>query len=183
MMDWLGANAGGRRNAISAVICTAAVLGLFGYALATAGRVVSARADIDALRERLAALKAHERGGAGPAADAASGSPFLRETTITLAAAALQQRVERAVARVGGALQSDEVALDGPGEKDGLIRVTANLELAQPGLQPLLYDLEAGMPYVFVEALDVQSPQALGQADNGPMRVALTVSSKWEPGL
>jgi general secretion pathway protein M len=182
-MDWLQKNAGGRRKAISALIYTVVVLGLAGYALATAGRVLSARADVDALRERLAALKAHERGGAGPAANAADGSPLLREATITLAGAALQQRVEQAVARAGGALQSDEVALDGPGEKDGLIRVTANLELAQSGLQPLLYDLEAGMPYLFVEALDVQSPQALGEADNGPMRIALTVSSRWEPGL
>jgi general secretion pathway protein M len=172
-----------RRKALSAAIYAAAVLGLVGYALATGKALLDARSDVAALRERLAALTARARGGAGAAANSALSAPFLREPTVTLAGAALQQRVEQAIAKAGGALQSDEIELDGPGAKDGFIRMSASLEIAQSGLQPLLYDLEAGMPYLFVEALDLQSPQALGEAEKSAMRVGLTVSSKWEPAL
>ena len=183
MMAWLRQSAEARRKALSAAIYGIVLLGLAGYAVVTTTSLLTANAGLDGLRERLAVLKTHGRAGANPASDAANGSPFLHDATITLAGAALQQRIEQAVAKAGGALQSNEVDLDGPGEKDGFIRLTANFALAQAGLQPLLYDLEAGMPYLFVEALDVQSPQAFGEADGGPMRIALTVSSKWEPGL
>ena len=182
MIAWLRQNAGARRQGLSALVYTVVVCGLAVYAVSAARGVLAARADVDDLNERLAALKAHAH-GAGAGASAADASPFLHETTVTLAGAALQQRIEQAVAKAGGSLQSDEEQLDSLSDKDGFIRLTANFDLAQTGLQPLLYDLEAGMPYLFVESLDVQSPEATGEADGGPMHVALTVSSKWEPGL
>ncbi len=181
MIDWIRQNAPARRQALSALVYTVVVCGLAGYAITATSSIVAARADVDTMSERLAALKAHTRAGAG--ANAAAASPFLHEATVTLAGAALQQRIEQAVAKAGGSLQSDEEQLDSLGDKDGFIRLTANFDLAQTGLQPLLYDLEAGMPYLFVESLDVQSPEATGEAGGGPMHVALTVSSKWEPGL
>ena len=184
MIDWIRQNAHARRQALSALVYTVAVFGLAGYAVSATWSVVAARADVGALSERLAALKAHTHGAAGGAgANAADASPFLHEATVTLAGAALQQRIEQAVAKAGGSLQSDEEQLDSLGDKDGFIRLTANFDLTQAGLQPLLYDLEAGMPYLFVELLDIQSPEASGEAEAGPMHVALTVSSKWEPGL
>ncbi|HEY1942357.1 MAG TPA: type II secretion system protein GspM [Roseiarcus sp.] len=183
MIDWIRQNAHARRQALSALVYTVAVFGLAGYAITATWSVVAAHADVDALSERLAALKAHTHRGAGAGANAAHASPFLHEATVTLAGAALQQRVEQAVAKAGGSLQSDEEQLDSLGDKDGFIRLTANFDLTQAGLQPLLYDLEAGMPYLFVESLDIQSPEATGEAEAGPMHVALTVSSKWEPGL
>ncbi len=182
MIAWLLQDAVARRQALSALGYTIVVCGLAIYAVTTTVSLFAQHADVDALSERLAALKAHGH-GAGASANAPDASPFLRDTTVTLAGAALQQRIEQAVAKAGGSLQSDEEQLDSLSDKDGFIRLTANFELAQPGLQPLLYDLEAGMPYVFVESLDVQSPEATGEAEGGPMHVALTVSSKWEPGL
>jgi general secretion pathway protein M len=176
-------NVSARRKALSAAIYAAAVLGLVGYALAAGKELLDARSGVAALQARLAELTARARAGVGAAANSPLSAPLLREPTVTLAGAALQQRVEQAVAKAGGALQSDEVELDGPGAKDGFIRMSASLEIAQSGLQPLLYDLEAGMPYLFVEALDLQSPQAFGEADKGAMRVSLTISSKWEPSL
>jgi general secretion pathway protein M len=53
-----------------------------------------------------------------------SGSPFLDGQTITIAGAALQQRVEAAVAKAGGALMSSQVELDGPDAKNGFVGLT-----------------------------------------------------------
>ncbi len=100
---------------------------------------------------------------------------------MTLAGAALQQRIERAVAKAGGALLSSQVELDGPKAGDGVLRLTANLEIGQSALQPLLYDLEAGMPYLFVDSLDAQAPQAFGEAESAGMRITIAVSGEWRP--
>jgi general secretion pathway protein M len=49
-------------------------------------------------------------------------------------------------------------------------------------LQKLLYDLEAGMPYLFVDQLDVQVPQttAVNESGTGRIRVVLGVSGQWQ---
>lgn len=49
------------------------------------------------------------------------------------------------------------------------------------GLQRLLYDLEVGMPFLFVEQLDVQAPQTAGSAaaDVARMHVQLAVAGEW----
>ena len=85
-----------------------------------------------------------------------SGSPFLDGRTITVAGAALQQRVEAAVAKVGGALMSSQVDLDGPDAKKGFVGLTASMEVSQSAVQTILYDIEAGMPYLFVDKLSIQ---------------------------
>jgi general secretion pathway protein M len=109
----------------------------------------------------------------------ATGSPFIEGQTITVAGAALQQRIGSAVARTGGAVLSSQIALDGPQAKDGFVGLTASVEIAQPALQPLLYDLEAGMPYLFLDTLAVQSPQAFGEAESARMRVVVGMSGQW----
>jgi general secretion pathway protein M len=48
-------------------------------------------------------------------------------------------------------------------------------------LQPLLYDLEAGMPYLFIDTLAIQSPQVFGEAESARMRVIVGVSGQWQP--
>jgi general secretion pathway protein M len=52
----------------------------------------------------------------------------------------------------------------------------------QPALQKLLYDLEAGMPFLFVDQLDVQVPQTTVANENGSgrIRVVLGVSGQWQ---
>jgi general secretion pathway protein M len=49
-------------------------------------------------------------------------------------------------------------------------------------LQKLLYDLEAGMPFLFVDQLDVQVPQttALNESGSGRIKVVLGVSGQWQ---
>jgi general secretion pathway protein M len=54
--------------------------------------------------------------------------------------------------------------------------------MEQPALQKLLYDLEVGMPFLFVDQLDVQVPQttAANETAVGKIRVVLGVSGQWQ---
>jgi general secretion pathway protein M len=121
----------------------------------------------------------HGSGHAGLGADAPTGSPFLEGRSVTIAGAALQQRVTGAVTKIGGNVLSTQIDLNGPQGKNGFISLIVSCELKQPVLQQVLYDLEAGMPFLFVDQLEVQAPQATGQED-GAMRVLMTVSGQWQ---
>jgi general secretion pathway protein M len=134
-------------------------------------------------RERLALIDGHAKpGAAANSGDAqANGSPFISGQTITVAGAALQQRVGAAVAKADGTVLSSQIVIDGPQAKDGFVSLTASLEIAQASLQQLLYDLEAGMPYLFIDSLAIQSPQAFGEAESARMRVVIGVSGQWQP--
>jgi general secretion pathway protein M len=103
--------------------------------------------------------------GRGPprarAADASgvtipSGSPFVEGATVSVAGAALLQRVAAATTLVGGNILSSQVDLQGPQSKAGFVNVTASIEVEPTSLQRLLYDLESGMPFLFVDQIDMQ---------------------------
>jgi general secretion pathway protein M len=59
--------------------------------------------------------------------------------------------------------------------------VTANFEVEPASLQRLLYDIEAGMPFLFVDQIDVQAPTGSTGAPSaaGKLRVLMTVSGQW----
>ncbi|MBV8849649.1 MAG: type II secretion system protein M [Methylobacteriaceae bacterium] len=107
------------------------------------------------------------------------GSPFLEGQTVTVAGAALQQRMGNAVKTVGGNVLSSQVDLQGIDSKKGFVTLTTSCEVDQPALQQLLYDLEAGMPYLYIDQLTVQAPQQTG-AENARMRVLIGVSGQWQ---
>ncbi|MGA3309655.1 MAG: type II secretion system protein GspM [Xanthobacteraceae bacterium] len=112
-------------------------------------------------------------------ANAPAGFPFLEGQSVTIAGAALQQRVTGAVTKTGGNVLSTQIDLNSPQAKDGFVSLIVSCEVAQPALQQVLYDLEAGMPFLFVDQLEVQAPQASGR-EAGPMRVLMTVSGQWQ---
>jgi general secretion pathway protein M len=113
------------------------------------------------------------------AANAPTGSPFLEGQSITLAGAALQQRVTGAVSKSGGTVLSTQIDLNGARAKNGTISLIVSCEVEQPALQHILYDLEAGMPFLFIDQLEIQAAQATGR-DAVPMRVLMTVSGQWQ---
>ena len=92
---------------------------------------------------------------------------------------ALRQRVEAAVAKAGGALISSQVELDGPDAKNGFVSLTASMEVSQPAVQAILYDIEAGMPYLFVGKLSIESPEVFGEPESGRMRMTIGVAGQW----
>jgi general secretion pathway protein M len=118
----------------------------------------------------------------GQSADASmpSGSPFLEGTTVTVAGAALIQRVAGAVTKFGGNVVSTQVELKGTQSKAGFLSILASCEIEQVGLQQLLYDLEAGMPFLFIDQLVVQAPSTLSSSGNGKLRILLAVSGQWQ---
>jgi general secretion pathway protein M len=126
-------------------------------------------------RGRQTAARPHNETG-----DAPQGSPFLEGETVTLAGAALLQRVAGAATRANGNILSSQVDVNEAQQKAGLISMVASLELAQPDLQKLLYDLEAGMPYLFVDQLSVQAPDTVTRGEGGRLRVVLGVSGQWQ---
>lgn len=113
-----------------------------------------------------------------------SGSPFVEGATVTVAGAALLQRLAGAVTRVRASILSSQVDLQGPLSKQGFVVATVSCELEQPALQQLLYDLEAGMPFLSVDQLAVQAPAAAASASNGSgpgkLRVLISVSGQWQ---
>jgi general secretion pathway protein M len=112
------------------------------------------------------------------------GTPFLEGPTVTVAGAALLQRVATAVGNVGGTIQSSQVDLLGTQAKDGFVGLVVSCEMEQPALQKVLYDLEVGMPFLFIDQLDVQVPQttAINEGGAGRVRVVLGVSGQWQAG-
>jgi general secretion pathway protein M len=110
----------------------------------------------------------------------ATGSPVLEGPTVTVAGAALLQRVAAAVTRVGGNILSSQVDLQGAQSKNGFVKVSVDCEVDQPSLQQLLYDLEAGMPLLFVDQLVAQAPETTTNALSQKMRVSLLVSGQWQ---
>jgi general secretion pathway protein M len=112
-----------------------------------------------------------------------AGSPFLDGRTVTVAGAALQQRVVAAVRDAGGNVLSSQVDLQGSQSKPGYISLSANCEVGQGALQQLLYDLESGMPFLFIDQLVVQLPQGGGigvATETARMRVQIDVSGQWQ---
>ena len=97
-----------------------------------------------------------------------TGSPFLEGQTLTVAGAALLQRVADAVTKVGGNVLSSQVDVQGVQAKDGYVSVLASCEVEQAAMQRLLYDLEAGMPFLFIEQFVAQSPQTDAGAAEQP---------------
>jgi general secretion pathway protein M len=145
--------------------------------------VFSKRADVAASAAMLeqfegrrpAAVRAQAPGEAGP-----SGSPFLEGATVTVAGAALLQRVTAAVTKLGGNVLSSQVDLQGTQSKVGFLTIVASCDIDQPGLQQLLYDVEAGMPFLFVEQLVVQAPASFAASGDGKLRILLAVSGQWQ---
>jgi len=150
---------------------------------AALANVVERRHAVERAADMLARLEgrgANPYAGANsPTGPAPAGSPFLEGQTVTVAGAALLQRVASAVTKVGGNVLSSQVELQGTQAKDGYISLTASCEIDAPALQQLLYDIEAGMPFLFIDQLVAQPPATGGEG--GRMRVLLAVSGLW-PG-
>jgi general secretion pathway protein M len=169
------------------------VVATIGYGAVVATLIYLAGGAIADLLERRAAVAASAdildqlqgrrplaANAAGVAGGVPAGSPFLEGPTVTVAGAALLQRVAGAVTRLGGNILSSHVELEGTQSRAGYVGVTASCEIEQPALQQLLYDLEAGMPYLFIDQLVAQAPVDSVGPQQGRMRVMLTVYGQWQ---
>ena len=174
------------RQSLAALGYLAAVLVLLVLAYTAIAGIFEQRASVAASADLLAQLEgrraAVSKPGEAPPSAIPTGSPFLEGQTLTVAGAALLQRVADAVTKVGGSVLSSQVDVQGVQAKDGYVSVLASCEVEQAAMQRLLYDLEAGMPYLFVEQFVAQAPQAAQAQPAGRMRLLLAVSGRWEGG-
>ena len=173
-----------RKSLVSSpIVAGAAYAGLVAMLLAIAASslidlfnqrasVVAAAAMLEQLEGRKP-LSADQRSGES---GAPSGSVFLEGATVTVAGAALLQRVAAAVTKAGGNVLSSQLDIQGPNAKAGFVSMVANCELEQSALQSLLYDLEAGMPFLFIDQLDIQ----VATSSDGKLRFLLGVSGQWQ---
>jgi len=173
-----------RFPALAALAYVVVLIGLVSVIWAALADIAERRQTVAAAADMLARLegRAPRTGGeeGAPAGPAPPGSPFLEGQTVTVAGAALLQRVAKAVTQVGGNVLSSQVELQGTQSKNGFVSLVASCELMdQASLQPLLYDIEAGMPFLFVDQLVAQAP--VSASEGGRTRVLLAVSGLW-PG-
>ncbi len=185
----ISGNAIARMLTRSPLIAVVLYIAVAGGLLATAGISIAdilshrqALAQTTELLDQLRGRKPH--GGAPSGAADHPGTPFLEGPTVTVAGAALLQRVASAVNNVGGTVQSSQVDVQGVQAREGQVGLVVSCEMEQPSLQKLLYDIEAGMPFLFVDQLDVQVPQttSANESGSGRIRVVLGVSGQWEGG-
>jgi general secretion pathway protein M len=143
--------------------------------------VLRQRATLASASEMLAGIESRNPASAGTAVSdvgVPSGSPFLEGGSASVASASLLQRVTAAIRRTRGNILSSQVDLQGSKAKAGFITATSSFEIEPASLLPLLYDLEAGMPFLFTEQLIVQSPSGTSEARK--LRVLLAVSGQWQ---
>jgi general secretion pathway protein M len=162
------------------VALIALALVLTGMALAAIGEQRASVAASEAMLARLEEPTVARRDDGSPLGDAPEGSLFLQGETLNVGGAALLQQVATAIHAVGGNVFSSQVDIDSNRAKDGWIGMTVGCEIEQPALQTLLYNIEAGMPFLFINQLVVQAPTP--GANGGRVRVLLGVTGQWLSG-
>ena len=170
----------------SPVLAAAAYVGLVAVLLFTVvtsiSDVIDQRSEVAASANMLEQLEGHRAASnlnAPGEAGMPAGSAYLEGATVTIAGATLLQRVASAVAKFGGNVLSTQLDVQSPSNKPGFLSMVASCEIEQPQLQELIYDLEAGMPFLFIDQLVVQTPTTASGSQPGKLRVLLGVSGQW----
>jgi general secretion pathway protein M len=163
---------------VAAAVYAALVIVLVVVTISSVADILSQRASVAATAAMLAQLEGRKAPAAGGRSDTGvpAGSAFLEGATVTVAGAALLQRVAAAVTKAGGNVLSSQLDLQGPNAKAGFVSMVANCEMDQSALQSMLYDLEAGMPFLFIDQLDIQ----VASPGDGKLRFLLGVSGQWQ---
>jgi general secretion pathway protein M len=169
----------------SPLLATVAYVGLVIVLLFTVvtsiSDLIDQRSEVAASANMLEQLEGHRAGAKRnvPGETMPSGSAYLEGATVTIAGASLLQRVASAVSKFGGNVLSTQLDVQSPSSKPGFLSMVASCEIEQPQLQQLLYDLEAGMPFLFVDQLVIQTPTTATGSQPGKLRVLLGVSGQW----
>jgi general secretion pathway protein M len=168
-------------------------LGVLGLLLLACAGVVAwslqARADAaDELAERqdhLARLEAGTRPKGDPRRaklGAAPPSAFLDAPTSGLASASLQSHIAH-LAGHHATLVSFAVQPSDKADSADSVRVEASMDIGLRSLQTLLYELESGTPYVFVESMTVRPAAAAAAAQSTAkdpsLRVVIGLRALW----
>ena len=135
-------------------------------------------------RELLARLETRVRADAGRSIAAAPPAAFLDAPTQGLASGALQAYLAQLADLQHAGLVSSGGEAAKRDETSDTIRLQATLDMNLKALRALLYQLESGTPYVFVDALTVQpASAAAGRSVEDPLlRATLNLRAFWRRG-
>jgi general secretion pathway protein M len=168
-----------RRQLLAFGLYAVAALTLLGVGTISLAAAVDDYAWLRDKQDRLQTLSAQPTASSPRAGVASARSALLWAKTIGVAAADLQQRVETAAHAFGAKALSSRVDLQDASTANDALTYVGEIELDAANLQPLLYDLEAGTPFLEIADLSVQPLQEAGAG--GRLRVSLTVAASWRP--
>jgi hypothetical protein len=172
-----------REQAISVAVLFLLLLVL----VSVMGMSLQARADAvrenSERREMISRLEARLREKASRPT-AAPPAAFLDATTPSLASAQLQSYLGQLAGDQNASLVSSGGEAAKRDDAPDTIRVQATLDLSLQSLRAVLYQLESGTPYVFVDAMTVQPINATsGAAVEDPLlRTTLSLRALWRRG-
>jgi general secretion pathway protein M len=170
-----------------------ALLALFGLllvcaiapALALKARSDAAQALADAndLVKRLTAAQRRVGDKAGDRAPMAEAPPeaFLSAQTPGLATAQLEAYLSDLAETFHASLTSSSAQQADSSDTPDIVRVQAHIDVDYESLQPLLYKLEAGAPYIFVDSLALRPANAASKrgGEGAPMKATLGLKAIW----
>lgn len=173
-----------RRSQLALLVYVAALLAVTSCVVANDGAYRELQAAAQRKAEMLEELKKRSSVGTPAAATLDTDAATVAGPSETVAASALQRYLLDRLQRAGGFVQSVQAEPRRETITPGLQRLSAQLafEASTNGLQRLLFELETGLPYVFVDSLAAQ-PAAVMSADaraGDKLRVTLTVTSYWK---
>jgi general secretion pathway protein M len=131
-------------------------------------------------REMLSRLETRMRADASRSTGVAPPTAFLEAPTAGIASAKLQAYLTQlADAQHAGLISSGGEAAKRD-EAPDTIKIQATLEMNTKALRAILYQLESGTPYVFVEALTLQpASTTAGHIEDPLLRATISLSSFW----
>jgi general secretion pathway protein M len=100
---------------------------------------------------------------------------FLKATSDSLIAAEMQARIRSVVEHQGGQLRSTQIV---PARaENGFRRITARVEIMGDAamVERVWYEMESGIPFMFIDTFDIQSRQELRRDRTQPPIITLDV--------
>jgi general secretion pathway protein M len=170
-----------RSLAVALLVAVVAVVGLdvvlpivehYGALTADVAENEAALRRFDAAAARLPPLEAQQ---ASLKKALAAQDGYLKATNDSLVAAEMQQLIKTIADRSGAELKSTQILPTR--EEKGFRRVTARVELVGSTnvLERVWYDMESGVPFLFVDNFDIEAQQERSRDRSAPPRIALDV--------
>jgi general secretion pathway protein M len=143
-----------------------------------------AASEVSERREMVSRLEARLKSISNRPTNAAPPAAFLDASTQGLASAQLQSYLARMASDQNASLVSSGAETVKRDDAPDTIRLQATLDMNAKALRAMLYQLESGTPYVFVDALTIQPAGATaGRAVEDPLlRTTLSLRAFWRRG-
>lgn len=138
-------------------------------------------ADGRELLDKLEAAHQRAAGRTGAQAHRPSKAPqeaFVSASTSGLASAQLETYLSQLIGKARATLVSSSVKPADRADRPDTLSIQVSVEIPYEALQGLLYQLETGTPYVFVDSMSVL-PDRARETSALPMKVTLNLRALW----